>query len=224
MSKEQNQTEEEKLKYRPPKWKVEHYVKNLHDPTLKKTHFEKINLLVTLTWGLTHNNLYRDWDLDKVLKYMSEGAQVRDKKNPDPSNDKKTLSVPAKNAKKDDYIKHDISGILQSICAIRRPQSGDILAEGISLECLYWGDCRRNEQDFPTTELWHEFQRLRAAGLDLEFYDRFALGNENLLPEDPVEKERIEKLLAKHGHVTLAQYYDMNELDLRRTGLLDLQW
>ena len=66
----------DRKKYRPPKWDVKDYleeVKPKHEET-----YQQINLQATLTWGMTHTQLYRARKLAGVIEYILNGTEVRD--------------------------------------------------------------------------------------------------------------------------------------------------
>jgi hypothetical protein len=166
-----------------PRWDVRAH---LHHPKHNET-YRKINLLATLTWGLTHQQVYVDHTVKDLLDEMLFGGTIDD------AYDSGFLVCEKPNYLK--KFKKAVSDLAQL------PEIA-----GYNLRHFYCENC----SDFENVEELHKlFEELRETGrLDLEFFERFNPQSPNL-GEQPEMAAVIdgEYLSDSAASKTIAEYY-----------------
>ncbi len=198
---------------RPPKWDVtESEVGTRADPEM----YRRVNLVATLTWGIPHRQLYRAWKFEKVLDYLLHGTTITTHSLGTTQTTK--LQGTIQNAFEDGYFyegasQKDVEDAITTLAQIPITGTDIPVAQLINLEHFYCGDC--SQKSFPAEELSRLFETLRAAGLELEFFDRFKPGPKQSLGPDPGSAWEVERLLATFGEYTIAQTYYLGPADIR---------
>jgi hypothetical protein len=170
-----------------PRWDVRAH---LHDPKYNET-YRKINLLATLTWDLTHQQVYVDLTLKGLLEEILVGGTIDDAYD--------SGYTICKNKGQLKKFKKAVYELAQ------RPE-----AEDCNLRHFCCEDCHAFEENAGT--LYDLFKAMREAGLDLKFFERFNPKSLNLDEQTEEAQEIDEEYLSDSAaSKTIADYYSKSE-------------